>query len=207
MVVLGLVPAAPREAAAEDLETWYLPETGHHYALVGPFTFDPPEGPGFPAISWSSAKDDAETKFLQGVRGRLATVNTAAENDLIEQKLAERDDCFSIVLATSGFEFRLGPWIGGMRPDSSSPFEWLGEGAFAQADGTALPGEFVDFVEPPEPNGQNFVNYIDFLARPNDPPELGWSDCTDSNCFGGRSPVCYVIEFDEPREGGGCGRR
>ncbi len=206
--MLGLGLAGPQESAAEDLDVWFLPETGHYYAIVGPFSFDPPLGPGFPAISWSSAKEDAESRFYQGERGGLATINVAAENDLIEQKLAEREDCFSIELAAGGFVFRLGPWIGAMRPDSGSPFAWLGEGPFAQADGTPLPGAFVDFVEPPEPNGQNFVNYIDFLARPSDPPELGWADCNDSNCFAGRSPVCYVVEFDAPRErSGGCGRR
>lgn len=202
-----LALAAPQGTAAEDLDVWFLPETGHYYAIVGPFTFEPPLGPGFPAISFHSAEEDAESRFHQGERGRLATINVAAENDLIEQKLAEREDCFSIELTAGGYVFRLGPWIGATRPTSGSPFEWLGEGPFALADGTALPGAFVDFVQPPEPNGQNFVSYIDFLARPADPPDLGWADCNDVDCFAGRSPVCYVIEFDAPREGSGCGRR
>ena len=35
-----------------------FPARNRTYALVGPLTFDPPVGPGLPAISWNTAKAD-----------------------------------------------------------------------------------------------------------------------------------------------------
>lgn len=198
------------DVRADQMETpMFLPATGHYYALVGPFTFDPPIGPGYPAISWDTANADAATRSFQGEVGHLATVTSFAENAFIESKIAARPDCYTPELTAGSFRFKLGPWIGGMRADANADFEWVnGEGVFADATGMSINGSFVDFVDPPEPNGQNFVNYIDFLARPPNAPDVGWSDCLNANCFDRRSPVCYVIEFDTPRPPppSGCGR-
>ncbi|MCP4002888.1 MAG: hypothetical protein GY725_01705 [bacterium] len=194
-----LLGVEPRQAWASTLDLWFLPETGHYYGIVGPFD---------PGISWNSSKTDAATKSFMGVSGHLATLNSAAENDLIKQKLTTlHPDCFTAE-AKFANTFRFGPWIGGSRPDNASDFEWLGEGPFADSAGTPLPGGYADFVTPPEPNGQNFVTFIDFTVRAVGGPALGWGDCADFQCLGASlpRPMCYVIEFDVPPERGGCNR-
>ena len=198
------------EVPVPPIEPMQMPTNGHYYDVVGPFDFA-----GLPpAISWESAFEHAEEQFFQGAQGHLATVTSGAENYFIEQKILqkalEHPDCLKSH-SVSGFNFEFGPWIGGTRLEFDTDpnvgvvgedFFWVDtRDPFSTMAGDPIDEAFIDWIMPPEPNGQPFVTYLRF-SEPSPSPgtpldTLGWGDCNSPFCqCGQRTPACYVIEFD-----------
>lgn len=88
---------------------------GHRYETV--YTAEP--------ISWDDAAAAAQSRG-----GRLATLTSAAENQLVFENLVAREDVWDRQLGDLFFVDTRGPWIGASRPadfpDILAGWEWIG---------------------------------------------------------------------------------
>lgn len=139
-----------------EAQVVYNPTNGHYYEVVKPTTLD-----------WLGAKADAQTRNYQGLRGHLATITSAAEDQFVTTNLPE---AVTLNVVLGGYQDRTAP-------DYSEPaggWRWV----------TGEPWNYTDW-SPGEPNNSNGnEDFLHFLANGH------WND------FPGAGPQGYVCEYE-----------
>jgi hypothetical protein len=134
----------------------YNPSNGHYYEVVLPTTLD-----------WLGTKADAQTRTYRGLRGHLATITSAQEDQFIITNLPE---AVTLNVVLGGYQDRTAP-------DYSEPaggWRWV----------TGEPWNYTDW-SPGEPNNANGnEDFLHILANGH------WND------FPGLGPQGYVAEYE-----------
>ncbi len=123
-------------------------------------------------VTWQTARDSAAAASYQGVPGRLATVNSQAENDFIVSIMTGVNDSY---------------WVGGFQdhsaPDYSEPgggWRWITNEPFTYTHWRPSP------VEP-----SNFGGNEDFLEVIDSSQNGYWNDLASNSVLSGG----YIIEY------------
>ena len=149
----------------------FLPSTGHFYRYF--------EDVG---ISWTKAKDDAETKVYYGLPGYLATITSSEEAQL------------------SGEQAVGTGWIGGSDAQLEGTWKWVTgpeEGMIfwiGLANGYAPNGAF-EFWNADEPNDLNGEDYAHVITNTNIGPKGSWNDLSNQGTGGIYQPQGYIVEY------------
>jgi hypothetical protein len=144
---------------------------GHYYQA-----FAAPSG-----ITWQAASNAAA-----GLRGYLATLTTAAENDFVYSLVSGDDSFWFKDSAGNG----IGPWLGGLLDTSEAPngvWRWVTDEAFTYAPWA--PGEPNNYL------GESRIHFMGCGTLKN----KTWNDYADDpNRTNRPRPVGYVVEWSCP---------
>jgi len=131
-------------------------------------------------VDWHAANAAAGT-----LRGYLATITSAPENDFIFGLIDAPE--FWIPSAPDNYNY-FGPWIGGFQPpDSPEPnggWQWVTGEPFTYTN-------WNPYSWPPEPNDLGDEDYIHFFSWSGRDPF--WND---KNAYVPVLPVAHVVEWD-----------
>ncbi|MCD6288413.1 MAG: SUMF1/EgtB/PvdO family nonheme iron enzyme, partial [Candidatus Hydrogenedentes bacterium] len=162
LFVVSIAVAVAFNAAAASSAGEISAYGGHYYQFIY-------EDSG---IYWSDAKTEAMSKFYLGMRGHLATITSAEENDFIMNSVLNPYPDNEQVL------------LGGFQPEGSSEpngdWQWV----------TGEPFTYVNW-NGSEPN--EFVTGEDYLAIKNDGY---WNDVVNTQVQPGMPFHYYVVEYE-----------
>ena len=157
-ITSALVTFWPRGATDSAVKHW----NGHYYLLVPDYV-----------ESWTAARRAASARSFDGRQGRLATIESNAENQFLAAQLrAAGEDCY---------------WVGGQRVDAGAPsgegWEWITGERFGYTNWDREHGQPDNF------RGQE--NYLELQV------DGTWNDLADywgtsDNKAAGRG---YIVEF------------
>jgi hypothetical protein len=156
-VTLRVSVAFTSAVHAQDAVQWRVEDggNGHWYRCVRIL----------PGVDWETARLACES-----VGGHLATIHSAAENDIV----------FSLTGDPKSWPMRFGPWLGGY--ESASGWAWV----------TGEPWSWTNW-EPGEPNnvcpfGEDRVHFIHYGPQ--------WNDLYHDGYCGTEGPVwSYIVEW------------
>jgi gliding motility-associated-like protein len=171
---LRKLPAADtRTFAITLLDSDYLPYTGHFYRYIRKLD-----------ISWTEARDSAAKMTYHGLKGYLATITSAIENDFIWTKT---DGVGWIGASDAEVE---GDWKWVTGPEAGTLF-WRGN-----ANGYRVNGQYSNWATG-EPNNSGPEHYAHINQNPQKEPK-SWNDLKEAG-DGPQSqyyrPKGFVVEF------------
>lgn len=168
-----------REFSISLLDADYLPYTKHFYKYIADR-----------GIRWTEAKAEAEQMTYYGLKGYLATIMSAVENDFIYSKIDG-------VGWIGGSDAKTqGEWVWATGPEAGTRF-WQGT-----SSGTAVGGNYANWNNG-EPNNLrkswgDYENYAHMVVAPGSKPK-SWNDLSDegdkNDPEGYYYPQGYVVEF------------
>jgi len=141
---------------------------GHHYQIIGG---------NWAKLTWKQVEMDAWSRCYGGVPGYLATVDDAAENAFLLNKMTSHQ----------GYAHGDQGWIGANDMQSEGTFAWLDGfmgGTEFYKDGAPLPGKYSNFKEgEPNENGEEDCVVMD--------AEGTWND---DSCY--KQKQFFFVEYD-----------
>ncbi len=168
-----------REFSISLLDADYLPKTEHFYLFI------PSKG-----IRWTEARNEAEKLDYYGLKGYLATITSAEENDFIYSKI----DGVGWIGASDAKQ--QGKWIWETGPEAGRQF-WQGT-----SNGYSVNGQYANWNYG-EPNNLrkswgDYENYAHMVVAPGSKPR-SWNDLSDEGDKdapnGYYYPQGFVVEF------------
>lgn len=143
----------------------FLAETGHFYQYFSS-----------PGISWSEARDAAQSQDLFGLEGYLTTITTSTENKFILERVSGS------------------AWIGASDEQSEGVWRWITGPERNQngGQGMLLADGFTnwDDNEPNNYGNEDFAHMMDWSS-----PAGRWNDLPDQGGSGQYSPTGYIVEY------------